>query len=250
MVNVGPTVAPTIAALVRAGVGTIRLVGDRPVTELDVQQSRHFGTADVGTLFSEVLRRALEVDRREATIESDRELPDTKLAWQEKLANVDIAYAPTREGMPFVPWIDALNEAALDTGTPWMISSLISHEEIYIGPTFIPGVTACFKCFEMRYKSHLGGYDAYLEFEQHIRKSGESRDFGHFPPYGDLAATFVVRELLAALSPDETPHTIGKMLTLLGPSLSTETDPLLPLPRCFSCSPTRNAPESRIWSTP
>lgn len=250
MVNVGATVAPTIAALARAGVGTVRLVGDRPVTELDVQRNRFFARADVGTMLSEVLRRRFEADRVDVTIESDEELADTKLAWQGKLADVDIGYAPTHGGMPFVPWIDAFNEATLDTGTPWMTSALLSHEELFIGPTFIPGVTACFKCFEMRYKSHLGGYDAYLAFERHVRETGDVRDFGHFPPYGDLVATFVARELLAALSPDESPRTVGKMLTLLGPSLSIETDPLLPLPRCFACSPTRNAPESRVWGTP
>src|SRR5712692_1633808 len=64
VVNTGPVLAPLVAALAEHGVGTIKLIGDAPVTDLDRQQSRHFLPSDIGRPSSEILEERILVGRR------------------------------------------------------------------------------------------------------------------------------------------------------------------------------------------
>ena len=47
------------------------------------------------------------------------------------------------------PELDALNEASLKSGRPWLLVKTIGHE-IWIGPLFVPGRTGCYGCLALR----------------------------------------------------------------------------------------------------
>jgi bacteriocin biosynthesis cyclodehydratase domain-containing protein len=245
--NCGPTVPSLIANLARLGVETIELVGDAPLSPLAIQQVRHFLPSDVDRLTSEVLASRLELERLGLRLQAHRDFPTSKLDWQERISGKALVVAPVVGPVLFLPWLEALNEAALDAGTPWITCAMPSASEIFVGPTFVPGVTACYKCYELRYKSHIPSYDAYLPFEAHLRAKGTPVDFGFLPPFADMAGSLVAMEVARALLPLTSPHTLGKLVTFDTSSFAKETHPLLPLPRCLSCSPTRNAPASREW---
>jgi ribosomal protein S12 methylthiotransferase accessory factor len=47
------------------------------------------------------------------------------------------------------PELEALSEASLQTGRPWMVVKPIGHE-LWIGPLFVPGKTGCYRCLSLR----------------------------------------------------------------------------------------------------
>lgn len=247
VVNHGPAVPSLIASLARLGLGTIELLGDAPLTSLEVEQARHFHPSDIHRLASEALVARLELARLGVTLHARPEVPTTKLEWQVRITGKALVVAPVLGPVLFLPWIEALNEAALDAGTPWITAAMPSISEIYVGPLFVPGVTACYRCYELRTKSHISSYEAYLPFEAHLRGKGTPVDFGVLPPFADLAGSLLAMEVVRALLPDTTPLSVGKLISFDTTSFSTEIHPLLPLPRCLSCSPTRSAPAAREW---
>ena len=47
------------------------------------------------------------------------------------------------------PELEALNEASLETGRPWLLVKAMGHE-VWIGPLFVPGKTGCYRCLSVR----------------------------------------------------------------------------------------------------
>jgi ribosomal protein S12 methylthiotransferase accessory factor len=47
------------------------------------------------------------------------------------------------------PELEAVNEASIRTGRPWMLVKPIGHE-LWIGPLFVPGKTGCYRCLSRR----------------------------------------------------------------------------------------------------
>ena len=247
IVNHGPLVPALVANLARMGVGALRLIGERAVADLDLRQSRIYRPADLGRPLREVLEERVDVGENGSRLVAHGDFPASKLEWQERLLGGTLLVAPVVGPIQFLPWLDVLNEAALDAGAPWMVTAQPNGTEIQVGPTFVPGVTACYRCFEMRWKSHVPNYEAYLQFEAHLRQGAPVRDFGYLAPTADIAAALVAMEVRRALLPDEEPLTVGTLVTFEASSFALQRHPLLPLPRCLACSPTRNAPATRQW---
>jgi bacteriocin biosynthesis cyclodehydratase domain-containing protein len=244
-----PILPALVAALAGEHVGAIHLVGDAPITDLDVQQSRHYRRDDVGRRPSEVLRERVLAGTRTALTASDG-LPATKLAWQERLSGATFAVALVPGPIPFTPWLEHVNEAALDLGLAWMSAALLDGKELHVGPTVVPGQTACFRCYEMRYKSNLSHFEAYQQFEAHTRTLSSFPDFGLLPPIAEVVAGLVASEVARFHTPGGRPVSWGKLLTFDTNSFVLETHPVLKLPRCASCSPAVNAPDARSWRSP
>src|SRR5215831_420109 len=87
----GPILPALVDALAGEDVAAIHLIGDAPITDLDVQQNRHYRRTDVGRRQSEVLRARVAGTRTELT--ASNEIPANKLAWQDQLAGATFAVA-------------------------------------------------------------------------------------------------------------------------------------------------------------
>jgi bacteriocin biosynthesis cyclodehydratase domain-containing protein len=241
----GPILPALVEALAGEDVPSIHLVGDAPITDLDVQQSRHYRRADVGRLPSEVLReRVVAGTRTELT--ASTAVPASKLAWQDCLAGATFAVAIVPGPILFTPWLELVNEAAQDLGLPWISAALLDGRELHVGPTIVPGQTACYRCYEMRYKSNLTHFEAYSQFEAYARTLSSFPDLGMMPPLGELVGGILAAEVVR-FHTGVRPMSWGKLLTFDSTSFALEPHPVLKLPRCNTCSPTVNAPAARAW---
>jgi bacteriocin biosynthesis cyclodehydratase domain-containing protein len=151
------------------------------------------------------------------------------------------------EPIPFPAWLEPFNLAAQDAGVPWLPVSAHDAVELHVGPTIVPGVTACFRCYELRYKSNLTFLDSYLQFETFIHGGGRAVDFGLLPPFADAAGALAALELRRALAPDQSPLSEGALVTVRTLDFGIEAHPVLKLPRCAACSPAVNEPAQRAW---
>jgi bacteriocin biosynthesis cyclodehydratase domain-containing protein len=244
VVNRGPWIPSLLLNLARLGFRDVRFVGDRPITALDVQQSRHYRREDIGASTSAALAALAGSSLRLEPVG----FPASKLEWQERLAGVSLAIVPSWGPVLFLPWLDLVNEATQDAGVPFITCAHPSLSELHIGPTIVPGETACYKCFEMRFKSHISNYESYVAFETFMRANDAPVDFGFFPPLADVAGAIVATEAARAVLPGQTPYTLQALVTFDATTFAFETHPLLPLPRCQVCSPARNAPNVRRWA--
>lgn len=242
----GPILPALVDALAGEDVAAVHLIGDTPITDLDVQQNRHYRRADLGRRPSEVLReRVVAGTRTQLTASTD--VPSNKLGWQDHLAGATFAIAIVPGPVLFTPWLEQVNEAAQDLGLAWISAALLDGKELHVGPTIGPGQTACYRCYEMRYKSNLTHFEAYSQFEAYARTLSSFPDFGMLPPLAELVAGVLAAEVVRFHTPGDRPISWGKLLTYDSTSFKLEAHPVLKLPRCATCSPTVNAPAARAW---
>lgn len=97
-----------------------------------------------------------------------------------------------------------VNRAALATGTPALFADL-SLTEALVGPTLLPGKTACYMCFRMRHLATRDKFADVFALEQHLderKDAAAARPL--FPGLVESAAGLVLGEamrLLAGLMP-------------------------------------------------
>ncbi len=223
VIGAGPMSAALVSALTNFGFGTISVIGGDPV--LPDSRTRKLGVAI----------------RSHATIPKDAD------DWQVTLDLADAAVALVQGPILFYPWLEELNLAALEMRLPWTSAAIVDGTGIHIGPTITPGETACYKCFEMRFKSNVAFLEAYSAFEDFVRNATDVEDYACLPPLVDVAASLTALEVVRMVDPDETPQTSGCLLTFNSQDYSTAAHPVLKLPRCPACSRMKDRPKPRIW---
>jgi molybdopterin-synthase adenylyltransferase len=151
----------TACGLVCAGVGGMVLIDDDHVEVSNLNRQLLFGEADVGEPKIEAARRALlmhnsalqvtTVDRR---VRGPDDLDDV-------LERVDLLIA-TADWPPYdLPrWI---NEACLAADTPYITAGQVLPLS-RVGPTVIPGRSACLECEERQHRRTHPLYDELAEF--------------------------------------------------------------------------------------
>lgn len=128
-----------------------------------------------------------------------------------------------------------LNRLALALELPW-IQAALDGPLLLVGPTFVPGSTACFTCFETRVVMNLREAASYQRYKQALANAS------------GVAATRagcggVLSALLAAHTALEgvnmavtgTTSTVGKVLGIYLPSMEMVYSEVLRLPGCPSC---------------
>jgi bacteriocin biosynthesis cyclodehydratase domain-containing protein len=226
-----------VSALVSAGARRLKLVGERPVSALDAQQSHVYLRTDVGRSVRDALEERLSLSAREVQLTADPATPSTAAEWKAQLAGANHALVLIEGPILFYPWLDAFNEAALETGLSWTSAALLDGREPHIGPTIVPGETACYKCYELRYKSNVTHLESQVQFETFIQQTGQSKDFGLLPPIASMVGTLLAIDVVRALSGAEEALTKAALITVDASSLAIQRHPVLKLPRCSACSP-------------
>lgn len=240
---------PTIAlGLSSSGVAHLTVAARRPVTRDDVGQSTQLRDSDIGEPMGEAVRRLLAQGDMPCEV-SIADFPGTKLAWQKLLGPHDVAAVALDAPVISQPWIDDLNKAALATSTPWTSGALLQRATVHVGPSVIPGQTACWKCFEYRFKSNLGVVARYDEFEAHVADMVEYLDHGNIPTISAFTGSLVALEAVRLLGiPDLFVRTAGSLLTIDLWEYRLSNHPVLKLPRCPHCSSVSLVPQERTWS--
>jgi len=248
LVGAGPVVPALTAALSHLGVRRITAVAPEELGGLEVQQSRYYGIADAGRSRSGVLRERILGAGPEVQFNLTDTLPQDVADWEEVMRDTTMLVVLLQGPVLFHPWLEKLNAAALSLKVPWTSVALLDGNGVHIGPTIRPGVTACYKCFEQRFKSNLVCIDAENAFESYIRDHMTRMDFGFLPPVADIVAGFAAIEVVRTLSPDTVALTSGRLMVFNIDDFSSTYHPVLKLPRCPACSPVRDQPRTRVWS--
>jgi bacteriocin biosynthesis cyclodehydratase domain-containing protein len=248
MIGAGPVVPALAAALAHVGVRRLTVVAPEELDTLEVQQSKYYEAADAGRARSETLRdRVLNaVPGVRLNVVATR--PQDVAHWEEVIHDTSMLVVLLQGPVLFHPWLEKLNAAALSQRVPWTSVALLDGNAVHVGPTIRPGVTACYKCFEQRFKSNLVYIDAENAFEAYFQEHMARIDFGFLPPVADIVAGFASIEAVRTLSPDTAAQTSGRLMVFNIDDFSVSYHPVLKLPRCPACSPVRDQPRPRVWS--
>ncbi len=92
-----------------------------------------------------------------------------------------------------------LNEAAVRLGLPFVQTALFAHEA-QLGPTVIPGATACHACYQTRLRANYSRLDVPQARDRFLDRNPEFQFAGHLTAVDDLAATLAATEVDRVLS--------------------------------------------------
>lgn len=161
-------------------------------------------------------------------------------AWRDKL----VVFA-TSELNPLE--LQALNLVALHHGFAW-IHAAVDGPFLLLGPTFVPGRTACYECLETRVLMNLREGASYQSYKSALARGAVSN--GRPAP---LAA--VCGAMLGSLTAFETLNfaltgtsfTVGKLLAVYLPTFEFTFNEVLRMPGCRACSPVPEGDDRELY---
>lgn len=175
--------------------------------------------------------------RNAMSTEPDFEAATTVDTWDEDdgsiadlIEQVDLTVTATER-----PWRAAatrVNELTLTTGTPATYAEVTGYD-VVVGPTVLPGETACYECFRHHRNQSVRGADSLADFERAAADSGAA--VADRLPFGAIAAGFLVTDAVNLLCYGHG-YAVGTVVTYDMSSLSTESNDVLRMPRCSACS--------------
>lgn len=245
----GPLVPAIALGLSSSGVARITVAARRPVSAADVAQSQHLREDDIGRPMGDAVRRLVDGGDMGTEVQELSGFPETMLDWQAHLTSHEVAALALDAPVVTVPWLDEFNKAALASATPWTSGALLQRATVHVGPSVIPGQTACWKCFEYRFKSNIGSVVRYEEFQAYVSDLAEYVDHGNLPSVSAFTGSLVALEAIRLIVSDQVyVQTAGSLLTIDLWEYRLDTHPVLKLPRCPHCSPVHFIPQERTWS--
>jgi bacteriocin biosynthesis cyclodehydratase domain-containing protein len=139
-----------------------------------------------------------------------------------------------------------LNRIALELGMPW-IHAALDGPFIFIGPTFVPGSSPCYECFETRVTMNLRENASYQRYKDAL---ADGRVETGRPPMlaalRTVLASHTVLEVINFVNCEST-FTIGKALGIYLPTMEISFNEVLRLPGCRSCAPQRGRDDSSLY---
>ncbi len=180
IINDGPVVPGLVAELAHLGVPRISIFGSAKIDSLEMQQTHHYraGAECSAQSRQDFLRHEILRGNKRTDIRVIEQPGNKTEDWEALIRDLDMLVVTLQGPILFHPWLEHVNAAALALGIPWTSVALLDGEAVHIGPTIRPGVTACYKCFELRLKSNLVFYEENERFEQHIHKRGTASTSG------------------------------------------------------------------------
>ncbi|MDA3643911.1 TOMM precursor leader peptide-binding protein [Saccharopolyspora indica] len=142
--------------------------------------------------------------------------------------------------------LDLLNRIALHLRIPW-IHGVIDGPFLHVGPTFLPGATACYACFETRVLMGLINADGYLRYKRALARAAAN---GGRPPLlpavTGLLTSYLALEVINFARTGSS-FTAGKTLGLHLPTWEIAVNEVLPLPGCRVCAPAPQLAETSLY---
>jgi bacteriocin biosynthesis cyclodehydratase domain-containing protein len=141
----------------------------------------------------------------------------------------------------------ALNTAALRLGISWSLVCLDGYEG-WVGPTFVPGHTACFTCFRRRLFAGVAEpQHVFMDPGVKVHRVPSPGAAGPAAgPWISLIASMFVLEFVAAV--EGRGSTLNHLLVVHRLNLTFHRESILRLPRCPDCSARGRAPRPNVFS--
>lgn len=120
-----------------------------------------------------------------------------------------------------------VNERCAETGTEWTSGRVIGFDG-FVGPTVVPGETACYNCFRQRMFANIESPDAY----EAMMNVEPSRSI--VPSFARIVAGELTLDVLNHLTNGRA-FSLGRIIHHDFRNLSVESNDVLRLPRCDVC---------------
>ena len=155
----------------------------------------------------------------------------------------------------FIPSLPALSarkeihEACLNAKVKLCSAEFLNASKLILGPTVVPGETACWDCYEHRIMGVQNYFRENTAFQNFLKLNPDFDPVSsRLPALSQLLAGLAAFETVRILTEVLPPLTYGNLITLDCNTLSLEQHNVLKLPRCPTCSPVKKNPSRRIWS--
>jgi adenylyltransferase/sulfurtransferase len=220
-------------SLADSGVGTLRILDATRVEESNLSGNALLRADDVGRSRGSALKE--RVEQRNPHIRTEELEADVFSATELKsiLAESDCALVCLDAPAPTL--VDAVNEAALQSGTRWMIGQIYRGVGL-VGPTVIPRQSPCYRCYELRRNANLADYEETMKYERRLREmTGIRSDCVAPGPLAAAVAAFVALDALRLLTAASYPQTVGRILHLDFFNMDLTLHRILRFPNCPAC---------------
>lgn len=139
-----------------------------------------------------------------------------------------------------------LNRISLHLGTPWAHAA-VDGPFLLVGPVFLPGRTACYRCFETRVLMNLTAADSYLRYKRALATAAVSGErMPLLPAVTSLLTSYLALDVLN-LAHTGAAFTAGKVLGLYLPTWETAVNEVLPVPGCAVCGPVSQRDDAALY---
>jgi bacteriocin biosynthesis cyclodehydratase domain-containing protein len=227
----------TMSGLACAGVGTIVAVDDDTIELGNLNRQILYRAADLGRHKVEVAREALRALNPE--IEFDGVSRRVRSAADVRSVATGADFLVCTADWPAHEIGRWVNEACLELGVPH-ISAGQFPPRVRVGPTFVPGRTACLACQERAIRSEFPLYDELVE--QRKRSAPVAATLG--APSG-LIGSLLSMEVIHWITGISEPATLGRCLVFDLRDFSSHWEPVEPDPDCeLACGGARQRPFS------
>jgi len=199
---------------------SIVVVDDKKVTFHDITSTtypkKHFGK-----LRTEVLKEKFgsEIDC----------LNSIKNLNGKELSNADILISTSDEFDLDVN--NCLNEIAFKNNKKLLTARIIENNLAEIGPLFIPGKTACFKCYETRIRSNLENAENYFKIKLFL---GNTEKLFNLTALRKNISSLINLEI-SRIAYGQEPRIFDKIITLNLENNSMKEETLFRIPNCSVC---------------
>jgi bacteriocin biosynthesis cyclodehydratase domain-containing protein len=141
----------------------------------------------------------------------------------------------------------ALNSAALQLQLPWSLVCFDGYEG-WVGPTFVPGQTACFSCFRRRlFANAAEPKHVFLEPGIKVHRVPSPWSVGpETAAWISLITSLFALELVGVT--EGRGFTLNHILVVHRLNLTFQRESVLRLPRCPDCSTRGKAPRVNVFS--
>lgn len=174
-----------------------------------------------------------------------RERPSGDRAWAAAIGNLDWVIAAQDSLEP--EELAYLNAAVWKSNTPWSLVCIDGHEG-WVGPTFVPGQTACFNCFRRRLLASAAE-PAYLMTDPGVRVHRVPSSWAVGPEAAvwiSLISSLFALDVVPAMR--GVGFTIGQLLVVHRLNLTFQRESVLRLPRCGVCSPMHDSLTPNVFA--
>jgi bacteriocin biosynthesis cyclodehydratase domain-containing protein len=148
---------------------------------------------------------------------------------------------------PVVAAYREVNAASVVEGVPWL-KVAVDGLEAHLGPTVIPGETACWTCYELRTRANWTYYDENMAFEEYLAKEPAKVDYGGLAAISGLLGNLAALEAVKILTGFMPPLTCGRFYTFRIADFELQPHRVMKLPRCPTCGIVALEPKKALWS--
>ncbi|PTT78996.1 hypothetical protein DBR42_22290 [Pelomonas sp. HMWF004] len=239
-------VIPTALNLLACAAENLVIVSE-PVSARDVARSRHLHAADIGRHPAHIVTEQLN-GKLPANIKAISGTPQGLDEWRQLVRGCSLIISAASKPVVFNAEYRELNQAVLAENVYWMPLAVLDNRAIQIGPSLIPGETACYQCYEYRFRSNVRQLESYQAFTEAVNAVRELDDHGVLAPFAEIAANYAAVEAVRLLTPELRAATAGKVVDISLDDLTTETHPVLRVPRCPHCNAHADRCPEQVWA--